>query len=99
VKVQFTPTGRKQFLEGIAYMQRENPTAASAFYKRAEKSLRRLLEYPDSGRSIPEFPSLPFREVIVNPYRFFYRVVDETVWIVAAWHDRQIPDKPAQSGG
>ena len=94
MKVQFTPTGRKQFLEGIKYIQRENPSAAYEYFERAEKALKRLVDFPDSGRSIPEFPSLPYREVVVNPYRFFYRVVDQSVWIVAAWHDRQVPDKP-----
>jgi ABC-type uncharacterized transport system substrate-binding protein len=32
---------------------------------------------------LPEFPELPHREVIVWPYRFFYRVQGEIIWIVA----------------
>jgi plasmid stabilization system protein ParE len=42
----------------------------------------------------PEFPDLPFREVIVKPYRFFYRIKDKAVWIVAVWHGAQLPDQP-----
>ena len=49
---------------------------------------------PESGRSIPEFPDLPHREVIVRPYRFFYRVVGKTVWVVAVWHGAQLPASP-----
>jgi toxin ParE1/3/4 len=30
----------------------------------------------------------------LSPYRFFYRVVDDTVWIVAVWHARQLPQEP-----
>jgi len=56
--------------------------------------LKRLLEYPDSGGSIPEFPELPYRELIVPPYRFFYRVKDDIVWIVAVWHGAQLPEEP-----
>jgi toxin ParE1/3/4 len=40
------------------------------------------------------FPDLPFHEVIVRPYRFFYRAKDKTVWIVAVWYDAQLPEEP-----
>ncbi len=31
-------------------------------------------------------PDSRYREVIVPPYRFFYRVKEDVVWIVAVWH-------------
>jgi plasmid stabilization system protein ParE len=94
LKILFTPTGRRQFLEAIAYIHRDNPSAAIDFRQKAEKSLSRLKKFPESGRAIPEFPELPFREVIVSPYRFFYKVTDDSVWIVAVWHGAQLPDQP-----
>jgi len=94
LKILFTPTGRRQFLEAIAYIHRGNPSAAATFRRKSEKSLSRLKEFSDSGRLLPEFPELPFREVIVNPYRFFYKVKDKTVWIIAVWHSAQLPDEP-----
>jgi toxin ParE1/3/4 len=36
--------------------------------------------------------------VIVAPYRFFYRVAGETVWIVAVWHGAQTPKDPGTDG-
>jgi toxin ParE1/3/4 len=56
------------------------------------KKLSRLNKFPLSGRLIPEFPGLPFREVIISPYRFFYRVQEKTVWIAAVWHGAQLPE-------
>jgi plasmid stabilization system protein ParE len=97
LKVLFTPSGRKQFLEAVAYIYRENPTAAVAFRRKAEKVLSRLRKFPQSGRVLPEFPDLPFREVIVPPYRFFYRIKEKTVWIVAVWHGAQLPDEPSKA--
>ncbi|MEK6590372.1 MAG: type II toxin-antitoxin system RelE/ParE family toxin, partial [Nitrospinota bacterium] len=44
-----------------------------------------------------EFPDLPFREVIVVPYRFFYHVKGKTVWIVAVWHGAQAPKEPNET--
>ena len=94
MKVKFTPSARAQFLEGLEYIRQDSPTAAARFREKAERVLKRLEEYPESGRSIPEFPGLPHREIIVRPYRFFYRVVGKTVWIVAVWHGAQLPDGP-----
>ena len=94
MKIRFTPTARNKFLEGLEYIRQDSPSAALRFREKAEQVLRRLEKYPDSGRSIPEFPSLPHREVIVRPYRFFYRVVGKTVWIVAVWHSDQLPEGP-----
>ena len=91
MKVRFTPQARVQFLGALEYIRRDNPTAAQQFRKKAETGLRRLVRHPDSGRRVPEFPDLPFREVIVTPYRLFYRKEGKTVWIVAVWHGAQQP--------
>ena len=94
MSILFTPTGRRQFLEAIAYINRDKPSAALAFRRKAEKSLSRLKKFPESGKPLPEFPELSFREVIVSPYRFFYKVKNHDVWIVAVWHGAQLPDEP-----
>ncbi len=95
MKILFTPTARAQFLAIISYIRRDKPSAATRFRHTAEKSLKRLSKYPESGRPIPEFPELLYRELIVPPYRFFYRVKDDVIWIVAVWHGAQIPEEPA----
>ena len=93
MRVRFTPTGRAQFLAAIAYIRRENP-AAARFRQRAEQALRRLEQFPESGRVVLEFPDLPYREVIVSPYRFFYRIKEAAVWVVAVWHGAQPLKEP-----
>jgi len=94
VRVRFTPSARAQFLSALAYIRRDKPSAAIRFRDRAETVLRRLEDFPESGRIIPEFPELPYREVIVSPYRFFYRIKGDVVWIVAVWHGAQLPKAP-----
>jgi hypothetical protein len=29
--------------------------------------------------------------VIISPYRFFYKIKGDVVWIVAVWHGAQLP--------
>ena len=94
MKVLFTPSGRIQFLKAMSYIAQDNPQAALRFRKKAERALRRLSRYPESGRLIPEFPDLPFREVIVAPYRFFYRREGKIIWVVACWHGARLPEEP-----
>ncbi len=86
MKVRFTLSAKTQFLSALAYIRRDNPKAAADFRVQAETALRRLGEFPKSGRVVPEFPELSSREVVITPYRFFYRVKGEIVWIVGlAW--------------
>lgn len=83
MKIRFTPSARNQFLSALAYIKRDKPSAAAGFRDRTERVLRRLEDLPESGRIISEFPELPYREVIILPYRFFYKTKEDIVWIVA----------------
>ena len=94
MKIRFTPSARSQFLEGLEYIARDKPGAARRLRVRAEVALSRLARFPASGRRIPEFPDLPQREVLLRPFRFFYRVEKKIIWIVAVWHDAQLPKEP-----
>jgi plasmid stabilization system protein ParE len=76
----------------VLYIRRDKPSAAS-FQKHFETILRRLENFSESGRTIPEFPELPYLEVIISPYRFFYK--DNIIWIVAVWHGAQLPKEPS----
>lgn len=94
MKVRFTPTGERQVLGIVAYILADRPATARHFHARALAALKRLERFPESGRRIPEFPELPYREIILRPYRFFYRAVRGTVWIVGVWHGAQLPAEP-----
>ena len=37
------------------------------------ESVERLQQFPGSGRSLPEFPNLPYREIIIGNYRIIYK--------------------------
>ena len=94
MKVRFTPSAKAEFLSALAYIRRNKPSAARNFREHSETALRRLEEFPESGRIIPEFPELPYREVIISPYRFFYKTKGDVVWIVAVWHGARLLKQP-----
>lgn len=94
MKIRFANTAKISLHSAINYILQDNPTAAANFLERVEKTLRRLAKHPESGRRIPEYPELPYRELLVIPYRFFYRVDGKTIFIVAVWHAAQVPVEP-----
>jgi len=81
-------------LRGLDYIRRDKSSAALAFRRKAETILLRLGDYPESGRPHPEFTESLYREVIITPYRYFYRVIDNVVWVIAVWHSAQLPEDP-----
>jgi plasmid stabilization system protein ParE len=92
MRVRFTPQADRQYLGALAYLRAKNPAGALTVMRRAAAVIAQLREHPHSGHAIPGYPDLPHRELPVPPYRFFYRVVGDTVWIVSAWHARQLPE-------
>ena len=94
MKVRFAKSAQISFQSAINFIHQNNPIAALKFIDRVEETLLRLEKHPDSGRMIPEFPGLPYREILVLPYRFFYRVEGKKGFIVAVWHTAQVPREP-----
>jgi toxin ParE1/3/4 len=89
MKVKFTHHANHQLLSAIDYIKEDNPQAAAHFFTRIKTLLNRLTQYPLSGRKIPEFPDYPQREILIKPYRFIYRVENETILVIGVWHSRQ----------
>ena len=98
MKLRFTPSAKTELLSAAKYIHNENPEAALNFLKKADELLHRLEYHPLSGRIIPEYPGLPYRELLVLPYRFFYSIENKTIWVVAVWHTSQLPKEPNKRG-
>jgi toxin ParE1/3/4 len=42
-----------------------------------QNSVSNLIDFPLMGRNVPEFPHLPYREILVGNYRVLYRVEED----------------------
>lgn len=60
--------------------------------KRFKPAVSNLAVFPSSGRQVPEFPHLPYREVLVGNYRVIYREEEKRrqVLIMSVVHGRQL---------
>ena len=70
-------------LEDIAeYIALDNPAAASRYVQNVFAATERLKRYPNSGTQPAELPETPYRELVVPPCRFFYRIEENIVFIL-----------------
>jgi addiction module RelE/StbE family toxin len=75
-------------LRGIQdYIAKDSPTRARQFIEKLVSTVDRLIQFPESGRRVPEDTALNVRELIFKDYRIIYRPeLPERVLIVAVVH-------------
>ena len=64
------------------YIALDNPSAAKQLVKHVFKSVKRLKDFPKSGKIPAELTSSYYREIVVGPCRIFYRIENNLVFIV-----------------
>lgn len=94
VKVRFTDAAQDAYAAAVDYLSDHNPLAAEHFVDEVDVALERLRRFPESGPVLRESPKGPFRQFLVKPYRFFYRLDGDVVLIVAVWHGAQQATPP-----
>lgn len=67
-----------------------SPASGLDFARQVVRSARRLADFPDSGRIVPEFESCLIREVIVGRYRLVYERFPDRIEVIAV-HPAALP--------
>ncbi len=87
-KLIWAPSARFDLKDIASYIAEANPGNAIRFVKSIFKNIERLIDFPESGRIVPEFDDPYIREIIRKPCRIIYRLKskDKTIEIVRIWH-------------
>ena len=64
------------------YIAVSNIYAAKQLVENIFNKVQRLEQFPESGRIPEEIVKLNYREVVVNPCRVFYKVEQDSVYIL-----------------
>ena len=73
-------------LESIRdHIAQDSPLYASLVVQRLVQAPDRLLDFPESGRVVPERGQNDLREIIVRPFRVVYRVGRDSIEIVTVF--------------
>jgi toxin ParE1/3/4 len=74
------------------YIAKDSTRYAAIQIESILNSISNLSAFPLLGRQTPEFPKLPYRELISGNYRVLYRVIEEesVILIMAVAHGRML---------
>lgn len=96
-KVIWTDEAIEDLRRLVAYIGRDNPSAAVRFGEELIRKSMLLADHPRMGRMLRELRRDAFRELVVPPYRLIYEIEDSslTVRVRLLWHGaRQEPKIP-----
>ena len=68
--------------EIAAYIALDDFSAAQRLVEKVFERAELLESFPESGRRPPELKRTPYREIIVGPCRIFYRIEEDSVYIL-----------------
>jgi toxin ParE1/3/4 len=88
--VKWAEHARDDLREVFDFIARDSPQAAEALVERILRATDGLQRFPESGRTVPEFLDLGYRELLVGSYRIQYRVDADTVWIATVVHGSRL---------
>jgi len=84
--IRWATAAAEDLSEIATYIAVDSPGAATAFVERVDRAVRQLKKQPRSGRIVPELEHQSinrYREVILSPWRLFYRYDREVVFVLA----------------
>jgi addiction module RelE/StbE family toxin len=86
MQVDWSDPARDDLDELARYISRDSVFYARNFAERIVLATRRLRDFPESGRMIPEAEDQTLREIIVQGYRVMYRIETARVLVLAIMH-------------
>lgn len=89
MEIRFNAATADAYALVVDYLAAHNPAAAERFVSDVDTALARLQRFPALGAPVAAPRPVPLRQFLVPPYRFFYRVEQDTLWVVALWHEAQ----------
>lgn len=86
MRVEWSDSARDDLDDLVRYISRDSVFYARRFGEKVVLATRRLRDFPESGRMIPETDDQALREIIVQGYRVMYHLEADRVLILAVMH-------------
>ena len=91
-KVIWVATAENDLVSIIEYIANDSSSHALKVLKRIKEKASSLHRSTERGRIIPEleeFGILQYRELIVSPWRIFYRISEKNVYVLSVLDSRR----------
>ena len=89
-RVSWSPTALDDVDAIAEYINRDSPAYTRAVVNKILDTARKLEDFPNAGRVVPELDDEAIRERFVYSYRLIYRIQEHDVLIVAVVHGRRL---------
>ena len=86
MRVEWSHPARDDLNDLVRYISRDSVRYANNFAEKILMATRRLNQFPESGRIVPEDESQQTREIIVQGYRVMYAIESDHVLVLAVMH-------------
>lgn len=91
-EVNWTNIAEQDLIKIIDYISIDSPKNALGVLKKIKNETSKLYNFPNKGRIIPELQVQGltiYREIIVSPWRIFYRTENKQVFVLGVIDSRQ----------
>jgi plasmid stabilization system protein ParE len=89
MQVAWTDPALERVDEIALHIAQDNPDAATRWTVELFDAVEQLVDFPESGRVVPEVGTREVRELIFGAYRVFYRV-GSSVEVLSVRHGSQL---------
>jgi len=77
----------------VDYVSLTSPVYAEGMVSRIDQRLQLASTHPEIGRIVLDVEDPALRELVVPPYRIFYRIRPDAIEVLAVVHERRhLPD-------
>ena len=90
MRIVWSPTSQRKIDEIVAYISKDNVTAALALIEEFEERVRHLKKHPRSGQMVPALNDEKVRQLVVQSnYVIIYEINQDHIDILTVRHARQ----------
>ncbi len=93
MKITWSPLAVEQVQDIAAYIAFDKPSVAIEWAEKIFNSVNQLIEFPDSGRIVPEIKRKEIRELVLKNHRIIYKVKSKEILILVVKNYHQILKK------
>jgi len=72
------------------YAGQQVPEVGERLVRELVARAEQLVDFPESGRIVPEFEVKTIRELLHPPFRLIYRIDAARIWIVRVWRSERL---------
>lgn len=91
VKLNWTPQSKGDLVAIAEYIGQDSKKYARIQIQRIRARARQLIEYPESGRIVPEIGDPAIKELVIGTYRIIYHLhSNQRVDIITVHHSARL---------